>query len=872
MRGLWLCLAVIALAGRAEAGPIFVAALSAGAGIGAAFGATVVGGFLSSFVGRLVVTGILSGAQALLNRRRRSAATEANEITLNRVTPVTTGMILYGERILGGSIIARSTTPVGDKIHARLHRVMPLACHEIEGAEEAWIGETSVWTKAQYLIDEAAAVLESHLWGQTAGPFQHKFVLLIHNGSRNQLAEARYVTAAAEWASTARGRGIAYAYFEADYDRDLFPNGEEQIRVRCKGKKVFDPRTLVTAFSANPFLCARDYVLTTEVNGGIGWRDTDLDGANVIAMANVADEVIALAGGGTEARFAFNGVLDTAARPSENLDALSTAWGGWWTADQGKLRFGGAAYATPVMTITESTMVGPIRSKARRPFEDQFNMVKATFADARAEFVPTDAPVLKSAVYKVQDNGEQLVRDLGELPGETSWTRVQRLMKLSLLKGRRQRSVDVPCNLAAWGVKPGDTVALTVTRRGWTDKEFEVAARRVSVSKDGVSITLSLVETGTAVFDWTTSEETPYPAGGSPTLALPWEKPVVAAPSVTESLYQTRGGGGVKCRAVLTSDTTNPFIEFWQFSWRLTSDTVATVRSLSDTPDDTLNDFAPGIYVFGARARNRRGVWSVWTYSAPLEVFGQNVTPQALSGLSAAIVSGTITLRWVQSPDLDVRQGGVIQVRHSSDLAATWQTSTSIGKAVPGSATVVTLPAIAGRYLLRAVDATGNPGPEVTFNTTAPNFQPMVTEATVTESTAFTGTKTNCSVVSSRLGLDAGQVLGVYLFGGEMNFGALKTVRLTANLGVLITERSNLMDSTELMDSPALFDGSENAEGDVQVYYATSQDASATWSGWEEFDRTDVTAWRVKFKAEITVPDSLYQTEIETLSVIAERV
>jgi hypothetical protein len=872
IRCLAVTLALICAGSAAQAGPVFVALLSAGASIGAAFGATAVGTFLTSFVGRVVVVGLLSGAQARLRRAKDTGLPRADEITLNRIAPVANGLILYGERILGGNIVARSTTEAGGKQHARLHLVMTLACHEVEGAQEAWIGETSVWTKVQYDADALAAVLPAEHWGQVAGPFQHKFVMLFQNGARNQLALQRYVTATAEWTGASRGRGIAYVYFEADYDRDLFPNGAEQVRVRLRGKRVYDPRTATTVYSANPFLIARDYALTPELYGGIGWRTTDLDDAELIALANIADEAIPLVGGGTEARYAFNGVLDTGAAPSDNLDALSTSWGGWWTADQGKLRFGGAAYALPVLTITEDMMVGPIKAKARRPFEEQFNVVKATFADARAEFVPTDAPVLASDTYRAQDNGEDLVRDLGELPGETSWTRAQRLIKMALLKGRRQKSVEVPCSLAAWPVRLGDTVALTVPRRGWLAKEFEVTARRSAIGPDSVSVTLSMIETAPDLFDWLTSEEDPYPAGMEPTLALPWEKPVVAVPSVAESLYQTRGGGGVKVQVVLTSATTNPFVELWQFSFRELSEAVATVLSLSDTPDQTIRDMAPGIYIFGARARNRRGVWSDWAYSAPREVYGQNLAPQALTRLSAAVVSGLITLRWRQSVDLDVRQGGVIQIRHSADFAATWQTSTTIGQAVPGSATVVTLPAIPGRYLLRAVDATGNPGPAVTYNTTAPNFQPMVTEALLTESPGFAGTKTNCSVTALRLGLDTGQVLGVYDFAAEMNFGALKTVRLTANVAVLITERSDLMDSTEMFDSFALFDGSENAEGDVQVYCRTSQDATATWSGWIEFDRTDLTAWRIQFKAELTVPDSLYQVEIDALSVIAERV
>ncbi|RAP37689.1 hypothetical protein BYZ73_21900, partial [Rhodovulum viride] len=118
-------------------------------------------------------------------------------------------------------------------------------------------------------------------------------------------------------------RGIAWVYFSANYDRDLFPTGAPQIRVRARGKRVYDPRDGQTRYSTNPALCLRDYALTPELFGGIGWTEADLDEAALVALANAAEEPVPLATGGSQPRYAFNGVLDTEASPRENLDALS---------------------------------------------------------------------------------------------------------------------------------------------------------------------------------------------------------------------------------------------------------------------------------------------------------------------------------------------------------------------------------------------------------------------------------------------------------------------------------------------------------------------------------------------------------------------
>ncbi|OLS51809.1 hypothetical protein BV392_07190, partial [Rhodovulum sulfidophilum] len=580
--------ALALLAGPAHAMPPVVAAL------GVAAGGWMAGLTATAIMGQAALAAVLTGIQMAMAKKPK--AKTRDEITLNRIQPVTTGRILYGERMLGGSIVARATTEAGGKPHRRYHSIMPLACHEIDGAVEIWLGETLVWTEAQYRRDEAAGSGDPYHWGQVGSDYRGRVRLRVHNGGEDQAAESRYVAAAREWTEAHRLRGVAYVYFEADYDRDLFPSGAPQIRVRARGKRVYDPRDGQVKYSTNPALCLRDYMLTPQLRGGPGWHPGDLDEDTILALANLAEEQVPLASGRTENRYAFNGVLETEATAAENLNDLSSSWGGWWTCERGRLTVGGAAWEEPAFTVTEDMLVGGIQVTARKPFEEQFNTVKAQYADPEKEHVVTDLPVLDSATYIAADNGEPLVLDMGELPGETGFARGQRLMKLALLKGRRQKQVTLPCSLAAWPVRLGDNIRVSLPRRGWTAKTFEVTGRTVHIGEDGVRVTLSCIETGPAIFDWRTSEETPKPAGGIPTLPSPTAKPVVSAPTMTEELYETRGGGGVKTRVRLSATTDNPFIDAWQFAWRPVSAPEPTLRALTDTPEDMIDDVAPGPY------------------------------------------------------------------------------------------------------------------------------------------------------------------------------------------------------------------------------------------------------------------------------------
>ncbi len=866
---LWAA-ALALLAGPAQAMPPVVAAL------GVAAGGWMAGLTATAIMGQAALAAVLTGIQMAMAKKPK--AKTRDEITLNRIQPVTTGRILYGERMLGGSIVARATTEAGGKPHRRYHSIMPLACHEIDGAVEIWLGETLVWTEAQYRRDEAAGTGDPYHWGQVGSDYRGRVRLRVHNGGEDQAAEARYVAAAREWTEAHRLRGVAYVYFEADYDRDLFPSGAPQIRVRCRGKRVYDPRDGQVKYSTNPALCLRDYMLTPQLRGGPGWRPGDLDEDTILALANLAEEQVPLASGRTENRYAFNGVLETEATAAENLNDLSSSWGGWWTCERGRLTVGGAAWEEPAFTVTEDMLVGGIQVTARKPFEEQFNTVKAQYADPENEHVVTDLPVLDSATYIAADNGEPLVLDMGELPGETGFARGQRLMKLALLKGRRQKQVTLPCSLAAWPVRLGDNIRVSLPRRGWTAKTFEVTGRTVHIGEDGVRVTLSCIETGPAIFDWRTSEEMPKPAGGVPTLPSPTAKPVVSAPTMTEELYETRGGGGVKTRVRLAATTDNPFVDTWQFAWRPVSAPEPTLRGLTDTPEDMIDDVAPGPYAFGVRGRNARGIWSDWAWAGAAAVQGENAPPGAITGLSVQASGGAVAmLRWDRHPSLDVRQGGRIEFRHATAQAgASWQSSTGIGKSVSGGVTEATLPLKSGTYLARPYDAMGTPGPVSGIAVRAASIIPTTTVATLAEAPDFAGAAEGCHAAGGVLAMAPGETRARYAFAGRIDLGAVQPVRLISDIELLISEARDLFwqpSGTAMWTPPdaRLWLGSTDAYGDVDLQVSVTDDApdTARWGPWQSFDAADFSGRAFRFRAVLSVESPDYTIGITGLTVTA---
>lgn len=972
---------------QVDAAPVAFAALASIAG---SYAAGLIAGTAIVFSSVLASAAVAAvGAGLSMLAQKQAPGPEARDITLNKVQPVTDGLILYGERMLGGSITARSVTSAGGKTNGRYHSVMPLACHEIEGVLEVWVGEQKVWTAEQYALDEGGAG-DEWTWGQIDSDYRGHIRLRVYNGSDDQAADPRYVAAADEWTFQARGRGIAYIYFEADFDADIFPRGVENIRARVRGKKVLDPRTGVTGYSENPALHFLDYATTPEDRGGIGWLSvsasgpdallngdfgagvavgwsknapanfevidgvarvenvtgvagitqtvglipgrqyelvvsvvglhgttsanislddgaapawvgdlaqetagigisvqrftatvdqatlalyvnsgvvgayididyafirevvpTDVDWPAVIALANICDEAVSLDGGGSEVRYAFNGVLSTADAPEANLDRLATAWGGWWVVDRGKLTAGGAAYQLPSFEIDESICSGPVKVNARKPFEQQFNQVKALYADPDSEFVATDLPVLKSATYQAEDNGEALVSDLGELPGETSFSRGQRLQKRVLLRARRQKRVEIPCTLAAWDVSIGDTVEVSLARRGWVRKEFEVERRVVSIQPGKVEVRLSLIETSAAVDDWNTSEELPRPAGGASTLPSPFAKPLVAVPATTETLYETRGGGGVKLRVALLSSTNDPFVEEWQFAWGLASGAVAdyTVGPKQAGPALVIDDLKPGTYVFGVRARNLRGLWSDWLYGSPEVIEGRNEAPSALTGFSVQALGALALAKWDRHPSTDVQQGGEIEFRHSADLGASWTTSTTVARSVQGVMTEAPLPLKAGRYFARAKDSQGVTSGVASFEVSRTGLDGLSLLFENEAAPAFAGAKSGVTLFGSEVRLDDGVSAGSVAFAERIDLGSVQDVRAVSDVRARVASPASAFgQSGGLFGAAGVpFGESGGAEGDVQMWVrSTLVDpdlaGAGDWSPWQRLDAADFTA------------------------------
>lgn len=808
-------------------------------------------------------------------------AAMSRDRTVSVRQPITPWRVIYGQVRVGGAYTFLHTTDN----NRYLHIVLTMAGHEVEE-----IGDI-------YFNDEVVPLDGS---GNATGKYAGKVRIKKATGSTTQAAYTDLVSEASDkWTSDHRQRGKASVYVRLDFDQDLFPNGVPNVTAVIKGRKVYDPRTGLTAWSANPALCLNDYLTDTTVGLGAVYA-TEIDATTLIAAANACDENVTLAAGGTEDRYTANGEFSTGDKPQSVIENLLSAMAGQAVLTGGKWYIHAGVYTAPTITLSEADSRAPMRIATRVSRRENFNAVKGVCVSPDNNWQPSDFPPITNATYLSEDNSERVWRDI-ELPFTTSMATAQRLAKIQLEKARQQITVALPCKLTAYRVKAGDTVSLTNTRMGWSAKVFDVIESRLTVdTADGapaLGVDLMLRETASTVYDWSSGEETTVDPAPDTDLPDAFTVQPPGALTVTEELYVTRSGDGVKTKANLSwLASIDAFVARYEVQYKLTSASDYTVAGETTALAFEVLDLTPGAYTFRVRAINQLAVRSSYTTTAQ-SISGLLAAPTAPQNLTISSVSSLAILRWDRSPDVDVRIGGKIEFRHSPG-STSWAESTSIGDAVAGSETVAILPLKSGNYLARAVDSSGvYSAAASSVNTAAATALTFSNLSTVTEDSAFSGSKSSVAVVSSSLRLtgagmfdaiaDLDAVSDVDLYGGVSSsgtydfasgtdLGTQKRVRVRSGLTAQIVNALDKVDSRAgNVDDWQDFDGSAAASADARVYVRETNDdpsGSPSWSAWNRLDVAEFNARAFQFQARLTSADAAYNIHVSALSATVEEV
>ncbi|MBI2235349.1 MAG: hypothetical protein HYU60_00055 [Magnetospirillum sp.] len=252
--------AVVAVAAAASAYGAAAGAVALGLVAAESFGAMAIGmlaASLVSMVGNAMLGGKKGGAAPSLN-----FSYEARENKQMVRQPITAHRLIYGTTKVSGPITFIDTTGNGDYCHL----LLTLAGHEVEEIGEVWFNDDLITLSG----NAATGKWADHAWVWKG--------LGTASGDADLWAALR--SECTNWTTDHRQSGRAKIYCKFKWDSKLFSSGIPTVRVVIKGRKLADPRTSTTAFSANPALAIRAYLMDTIY--GLKATASEIDDASFI--------------------------------------------------------------------------------------------------------------------------------------------------------------------------------------------------------------------------------------------------------------------------------------------------------------------------------------------------------------------------------------------------------------------------------------------------------------------------------------------------------------------------------------------------------------------------------------------------------------
>ena len=255
----------------------------------------------------------------------------------------------------------------------------------------------------------------------------------------------------------------------------------------------------------------------------------------------------------------------------------------------------------------------------------------------------------------------------------------------------------------------------------------------------------------------------------------------------------------------------------------------------------------------GIRKQTRISPWKTVRHT----IVGRSTPPVAPINLRAEYINEQMVFCWDTPPELDVRFGGRVFFRYSTDTAAPYSATAAVGSA-PARDLKASFGPIAGIVYAYVRDSYLVRSPVESVIAEQVSHLPFGTATVATEHPTFAGTKTDLTVETSRLKLaglgdfdsipDFDAVPDVDAYGGLATEGTYEFANLISFPDVQPTRLTRLLKSIEVDNTAATidardglvddwpdWDGAVADSSDVEFYVRTTTDdpaASPTWSDW----------------------------------------
>lgn len=499
--------------------------------LGAKFLATT-----ATVIGAVKAVGVavaLSGvASALLMPKIPKAQLSRLNATLD---PIASRKIVFGETAMATDV--RYYEPSGTD-QEYVDYIIAVAAHEVESIDEIWFEDRMAWS--------------------AAGGVQSAYTGYLTVNVRTVGTSANYITinSGTKWGEGETLTGCAYVHIRLKRtgntkkaESPVVSGLPGRVTIRGKGAKLYDPRldSTVTGGSGshraddqttwgtasgrdNPALQLLYFMLGYKINGklsvGAGIPPNRIDLESFITAANVCDESITLAAGGTQPRYLTAGVVGDDDDRMAVIESLLICMNGTLRDSGGKLSLVVIKndLASPVLNFVDQDVLGEFNWNQTRSLSDSFNVIRGRYTD------PSD-----SSLYQLTDypsvsidspDGIERSKTL-DLAFVQEGRRAQRIAKQMLQRAQYRGIFSASFSAKALGVQIGDVVTMSFETLGWSNKLFRVVSQ--TIRNNGI-IDLSMIEENAAIYAWD-AEEAPVVTPTEPTVYDPLNSPFILAAS-----------------------------------------------------------------------------------------------------------------------------------------------------------------------------------------------------------------------------------------------------------------------------------------------------------------------------------------------------
>lgn len=564
--------------------------------------ATVVGSSLAftavgSALAAMAVSTVLSGVSAQLfgPKMPRAQASRLNP----SLDPQAHRKFVFGETAMNTDI--RYFEPSGTD-QEYFDFIIATSAHEVESIDGIWFDDKEAWRNG-------TGVLSPYIGYLTVTP-------ITAGTAANFIA----INGGTIWGSSCRLTGCSYVHLRikrtgstSKVDSPLVNGLPNRVTIKGKGAKLYDPRldTTVTGGSGaeradtqttwgsgastnrdNPALQLLWFLLGWDISSklsvGCGIPSARIDLPSFITAANICDEAIALAAGGTQPRYRTSGVGSDADNRMEIIQILLTAMNATLRDSNGKLAITVMKndLATPVLEFDDNDILGEFSWNQTRGLDEMMNAVHGKYTDPsnNSLYQPVEYPVI--SITSV--DGIERMQTL-DLPWVQEGRRAQRIAKQVLQRAQYKGIFSATFSMKALGCEVGDIVYISFEPLGWASKPFRVLTQGINNTGQ---VPMTLIEENAAIYAWDANEQavvTPT----APTVYDPLNSPYILAISDAEaaadgkivSFFQTsaptaQGVGDIW----FDTDDGNKMYRWNGSSWVAAQDTLITT-AITDAAD-----------------------------------------------------------------------------------------------------------------------------------------------------------------------------------------------------------------------------------------------------------------------------------------------